>query len=117
MGRSDIDYWGGSSGGGGGGSAANGLPPGGADGQVLAKASSGDYDADWVDPVASSGYHHHQQTVAATQWDVVHSLSYPPAVTVVDNSGTVLNADVQYLDSQHIQIRFSVPTAGSAYCT
>lgn len=30
-----------------------GIPPGGADNQILAKASAGDYDVDWVDPTVS----------------------------------------------------------------
>ena len=36
--------------------AENGIPPGGTEGQILAKASDADYDAAWVDPPAGGGY-------------------------------------------------------------
>jgi hypothetical protein len=65
----------------------------------------------------SFSFYRHSQTSASAQWLVVHDLFYPPAVTVVDSAGTVLIADVSYIDDFHIQIDFSSPTAGYAYCT
>jgi hypothetical protein len=67
-------------------------------------------------PPSFSFYRHHQ-TSASDRWLVVHDLFYPPAVTIVDSAGTVLLADVSYIDDFHIQIDFSAPTAGYAYCT
>lgn len=60
-------------------------------------------------------FYRHSQAFASALWVVDHDLSYPPSVTVVDSAGTVLLADVTYLDDFHIQIEFSAPTAGYAY--
>ena len=60
-------------------------------------------------------FYRHNQAFASDRWFVDHDLSYPPSVTVVDSAGTVLLADVQYIDDFHIQIDFSYPTAGYAY--
>lgn len=67
-------------------------------------------------PPSLSFYRHHQ-TSASDMWLIAHDLFYPPAVTVVDSAGTVLYPDVSYLDDFHIQVQFSYPTAGYAYCT
>lgn len=67
-------------------------------------------------PPSFSFYRHHQ-TSASARWFIEHDLFYPPAVTIVDSAGTVLIADVFYIDDFHIQIDFSAPTAGYAYCT
>jgi hypothetical protein len=68
-------------------------------------------------PGPPPGFYRHHQTSASDRWLVQHDLSYPPSVTVVDSAGTVLIADVVYLDDFNIQIDFSAPTAGYAYCT
>lgn len=65
----------------------------------------------------SSGYYRHSQASADVRWIVVHDLNYLPAVTVVDSAGTELFGDVTYLDDHTIQIDFTWPTAGFAYCT
>jgi hypothetical protein len=67
-------------------------------------------------PPSFSFYRHHQ-TSASDRWLIEHDLFYPPAVTIVDSAGTVLIADVVYIDDFHIQVDFSAPTAGYAYCT
>lgn len=65
----------------------------------------------------SSGFYRHHQATASARWIVQHDLTYPPAITVVDSAGTVLIADVNYIDDLTIQIDFSTPTAGFAFCT
>lgn len=67
-------------------------------------------------PPSLSFYRHHQ-TSASDTWLIEHDLFYPPSVTIVDSAGTVLLADVFYIDDFHIQVTFSAPTAGYAYCT
>jgi hypothetical protein len=67
-------------------------------------------------PPSFSFYRHHQTSASAT-WLIEHDLFYPPAITIVDSAGTVLMPDVFYIDDFHIQIEFSAPTAGYAYCT
>lgn len=57
----------------------------------------------------------HSQTVADASWTIHHDLPYRPNVTVVDSAGTVLIADVRYLDDTTITVNHSWPTAGYAY--
>lgn len=64
---------------------------------------------------ATFAFYRHSQAAASDRWLVDHDLVYPPSVTVVDSAGTVLIADVTYLDDFHIQIDFGWPTAGYAY--
>lgn len=45
----------GDGGGGGGGTAENGVPAGGLEGQILAKASNADYDTEWIDAPTGGG--------------------------------------------------------------
>lgn len=65
----------------------------------------------------TSGYYRHNQASASATWLVTHDLAYPPAVTVVDSAGTQIYGDVTYLSDSLIQIEFSAPNAGYAYCT
>jgi hypothetical protein len=65
----------------------------------------------------SSGFYRHNQPVAATQWNFVHDLNYPPSITVVDSAGTQFFGDVTYVDDFTIQIDFAFPFAGYAFCT
>jgi hypothetical protein len=66
---------------------------------------------------AASGFFRHTQTVAAAQWNFVHDLSYPPAITVVDDLGSQVFGDITYVDDFTIQIDFAFPLGGYAYCT
>lgn len=61
------------------------------------------------------GSYVHSQAAAAVVWIITHALGYRPNVTVVDSAGTVLYADVVYIDDATIQITHSWPTAGFAY--
>lgn len=65
----------------------------------------------------SSGFYRHSQAAPAMQWMVLHDLTYPPAITVVDSAGTELYPDITYIDDFTIQIDHSYPVAGFAYCT
>jgi len=55
------------------------------------------------------------QSMPASIWSVTHNFGYNPSVTVTDESGTVIVADVSYLDLNTLTITFAVPTSGSAY--
>jgi hypothetical protein len=68
-------------------------------------------------PGTSSGFFRYHQAAPALQWLFTHTLPYPPAVTTVDSAGSALYGDLLYVDDSTIQIDFSVPTAGYAYCT
>ncbi len=58
----------------------------------------------------------HIQTLPSSVWTVAHNLGRYPSITVVDNLGAALIADVRYLDDAIAQISHSVPLIGRAYC-
>lgn len=58
----------------------------------------------------------HIQALPASVWTVAHNLGRYPSITVVDNLGGELFADVRYIDSAIAQITHSVPLTGRAYC-
>lgn len=56
----------------------------------------------------------YEQKQAARTWQIEHNLFGYPNITVIDDSGEVVWADIKYLDKQRIQIDFSEPVAGRA---
>lgn len=57
-----------------------------------------------------------EQATPLATWTVPHNLNRYPSVTVTDHLGSVLLADVQYVDANTVQINHSVPMIGKAYC-
>jgi hypothetical protein len=55
-----------------------------------------------------------QQTVPDTLWTVTHNL-YNPTVTVTNDTGTVLLADVTYVDGTTITVAHGFPLTGYVY--
>lgn len=66
--------------------------------------------------VTSAGYVHNQ-AVASTVWTISNPLGYYPNITIVDNNGLVINAQIEYDASDFISIilTFSEPVAGRAF--
>lgn len=56
----------------------------------------------------------HTQGAPSAIWSVTHNLGKNPAVTVVDSAKTEIEADVDFLDLNHLTITFSGPTGGTA---
>lgn len=68
--------------------------------------------------VASAGadkHYTHVQSVAASIWSVMHNLSKHPSVITVDSADTQMIGQVEYIDLNNIEIRFSAPYSGKAY--
>jgi hypothetical protein len=103
------------SGGAAGGGAAHGLPPGGATGQALVKASASDYDATWVTIAGAIASYRHIQTVAAAVWTIPHNLGFYPNVAVVDSSGREVVGEIDYVDMNTVRLTFSAAFGGEAY--
>jgi hypothetical protein len=61
--------------------------------------------------------YNHVQNSAATTWSVTHNLNRPVSVTVIDSAGTEIEGEVLHIDDDHIEVKFSAPFSGSAYCT
>ena len=55
------------------------------------------------------------QAVAATVWNINHSLCKFPSVTVVDTGDTVVVGQVEYIDNENIRITFNSAFSGKAY--
>ena len=55
------------------------------------------------------------QAVAATVWNINHSLCKFPSVTVVDTGDTVVVGQVEYIDNENITITFNSAFSGKAY--
>lgn len=55
------------------------------------------------------------QPTPAIVWTINHNLDGFPSVTLVDNSGNVILAQVQYVNDDTIIVTFSQPVAGKAY--
>lgn len=62
-----------------------------------------------------SGSYTHIQAVAASIWNIFHTLPYVPNVMVVDSAGTHVFGDDQVISPTHIRITFSSQFSGSAY--
>ena len=59
----------------------------------------------------------HSQPVAATTWNITHSLGGRPSTTVVDSAGTVVIGEVTYISDSQIRLEFTSAFSGFAYLT
>ena len=57
----------------------------------------------------------HTQSTPASVWNITHSLIKKPAVTIIDEEGYEVEADVQHLSDNAVTITFSEPFAGTAH--
>ena len=55
------------------------------------------------------------QSSPSSTWTIPHNLNSFPTITVVDNAGNKVEADLKYVDSNILQIIFGTPFAGKAY--
>jgi hypothetical protein len=52
------------------------------------------------------------QAVPANVWTIDHTLSFRPAVTVTDSTGTRVFGEIQYTSDSQVVLRFSAPFSG-----
>lgn len=57
----------------------------------------------------------HNQSAALTEWVVTHGLNFYPNVTILDSSGTIVEAEITYTNPTSLRITFSAPLSGTAY--
>lgn len=55
------------------------------------------------------------QSIELSTWTIPHNLNRHPSVTVVDTTGRKVEPDIQYIDSNIIQVIHGAPYAGKAY--
>lgn len=75
-----------------------------------------DYPDINIDPVNHVKYVH-TQVNASTQWNITHNLGFFPNVTVLDNANRIIEADIQYLNTNSVRIVMNVALSGTAYLT
>lgn len=63
---------------------------------------------------AGSTYEHTQLGVSNT-WIITHNLGFNPSVSVVDSSGTSIEAEIWYTNINTLEVRFSSGISGKAY--
>lgn len=57
----------------------------------------------------------HEQGVSSAVWTVQHNLNKYPSVTVVDSSGNELITEIEYVDTNTVQITMNGASKGRAY--
>lgn len=57
----------------------------------------------------------YNQGSPATTWTITHNLGQYPSVTVVDSGGTTVGGSVNYLNSNTLEVTFTVAFGGKAY--
>ena len=57
----------------------------------------------------------HSQEVNSTTWEINHGLNKNPSVTIVNSSDVQVVAEVEYVDTYNLTIRFVNSTSGKAY--
>lgn len=57
----------------------------------------------------------HNQTTASAVWNVTHSLIKKPAVTIIDDDGFEIEADIEHLSDNAVTITFSEAITGTAH--
>lgn len=95
------------------GATGPGVAAGGSTTQILAKASSTDYDTQWVDKPKVS--YTHTQNAVSYNWVITHNLGYYPNVVVTDSAGTVVEVDISYPSTNEVTITLSQALSGFAY--
>lgn len=65
--------------------------------------------------IAENTSYVHTQSVAATEWNIVHNLNMIPNVRTEDLSGNDIEGVVTVVDNYQIKITFSQPVSGKAY--
>ncbi len=57
----------------------------------------------------------HTQSTPASVWNVTHSLIKKPAVTIIDDDGFEIEADIEHLSDNAVTITFSEAITGTAH--
>lgn len=59
----------------------------------------------------------HSQSSASSTWTVSHNLGYRPDVSITSLGGILVDAEVNHLSNNQLQIIFDIPFSGYARCT
>lgn len=84
--------------------------------EIVAVAEQGPRGIQGVPGPAGGATYIHTQSTPAAVWTVAHNLSRRPSVAVTDHLGSLLAADVLYVDADIVQVTHGAPYIGFAYC-
>lgn len=56
----------------------------------------------------------HSQYFASTEWVINHNLGKYPSVLIIDDEGTEVKGDIEYIDENNIKLKFSYEISGKA---
>ena len=59
--------------------------------------------------------YHYIQSVVIPVWTILHNLNKFPTIIAIDESGSEIVGDVQFIDLNSVSITFNPPTSGQAY--
>jgi hypothetical protein len=54
-------------------------------------------------------------TSPSTDWDITHTLSFTPNVTIVDLNNNVVECSIRYINDDTVRVNFSEPFVGAAF--
>jgi hypothetical protein len=57
----------------------------------------------------------HTQNALLSVWNITHTLSFKPNVTITDYNSNILECDIEYVGSNEIVVTLSEPHIGYAY--
>lgn len=78
------------------------------------RGPKGDTGAKGDDGTPGGSFIHNQSALSAT-WTINHNLNFNPNVTAQDSSGSTIEGNVVYINSNSLTITFSVASSGIAY--
>ena len=59
--------------------------------------------------------YHHTQSIASATWVIPHFLGWYPNVTVQDSSGSIVEGEIAYTNTNSLTVTFTGAFSGSAY--
>lgn len=63
----------------------------------------------------SDAHHNHTQSLPSASWTITHNLGKFPAVSITDSSGSEVEGEIRYIDSNTVVISFAGQFSGKAY--
>ena len=61
-----------------------------------------------------TGYLYDRNSIVAANWIIDHNLSKYPQVTLIDDEGNLIEADIFYNSLNQVTVTFAEPTSGKA---
>lgn len=70
-----------------------------------------------INGVSASSFNYDRGGVASAQWIIEHNLNKYPIISIMDDSGNQVEADINYNSLNSVTITFAKPLSGKAVLT